>query len=112
MKTTSKKELKTKGGRVYPAGTEFNVNMPDAVDGQRNDAFAFADPMNGEKPIRIRTIVLGNYFKGFIKVTMAKIENYMENGGSICKSMTGEEVEPDGEDEHGFPSVLRAAGYV
>lgn len=113
MKATLKRELKLKDGRVYVKGLNFEVSMIPS-----SDTMAQAVLLGGlgeeayTPPIKIRSVNLGKYFKGFIKFNIENLEDYMENGNTVCKSLTGEEVEPDGEDEYGFPSVLRAAGYI
>lgn len=109
MKTTSKKELKTKDGRVYAKGTSFDVNM---IDVPYKDCFATANPMNGDKPITMRAIKLGKYFDKFIQVDIGKMIEEEEMDSCVCPSLTGKRVEPDGHDEYGFPSVLLAAGYI
>lgn len=111
MKTTNKKEIKLKSGSVYSVGQEFDIKMTD------NDGIALAYPTYGigdGKPIRVPANRLHEFFKGFVKVSVNKVAKFMEEMEStgVCQSLTGETVEPDGIDQHGFPSILRAAGYV
>ncbi len=107
--TTSKKELKTKDGRVYPKGTSFEIKM---IDVPYKDVFAVADPMNGDKPVTMRAMKLGRYFRGFHEYNINTMIENEEMDSCVCPSLTGKQVEPDGHDEYGFPSVLLAAGYL
>src|SRR6185503_14163646 len=99
MKTTnSKNDLKTKDGRLYVKGTSFEISMA-------SDTMAVADPMNGDQPIKLRAIKLGKYFKGFIKINLGKLYGNEDShmlDSSVCDSLTGEQVEPDGHDQYGF----------
>jgi hypothetical protein len=53
------------------------------------------------------TVNLSRYFEGFIEVSIETLEDAVFDN---CLSMTGEDIEPDGWDSQGFPSVLLAAG--
>lgn len=103
MRATNKIPVKTKSGSIYPAGTSFDIQMVGPV--------AVAIPSQGQA-VRVRPLLLHKYFNGFIKVNPDKIAQKYENDASVVRSLTGARVEPDGCDEHGFPSVLVACGYV
>lgn len=108
MKTTCKVDLKTKQGTSFAAGTSFDVRM---IPG--SDTLALAAPVGVDgKPIRVWAKALYKYFHGFIKINVTKVmsEEYYERGS--VKSLTGADVEPDGYDSYGFPSILVAAGYI
>lgn len=42
--------------------------------------------------------------------TMEELQEWVYD--SVCNSVTGDTVEPDGHDEHGFPSWLLALGMI
>lgn len=99
------KELRLKDGRVFPKGEKLQIIPPLQMSPWTCQVVLDIDDI-----ISIKTSRLGYYFKEFELITM----NDLERGAfdSVCLSMTGEEVEPDGWDEHGFPSMLLAMGMI
>ena len=105
MKGTLKKELRLQSGRSFTVGEVFEIIPPT-----RNHPTTSFIVLDIEKQLRIPTATLGKYFKEFDVITMRELEK--GSFDSICKSMTGIDVEPDGWDEHGFPSMLLAMGMI
>ena len=64
----------------------------------------------GGKTVLFNTPSLHKYFTDFEEYTLSDAETAMMDGA--CPSVTGQEVEPDGWDEHGMPSILMAFGFV
>jgi hypothetical protein len=71
----------------------------------------YPHPEDGKiKTVHYKSLLLYKYFEEFIKPDMEAVEAAMYDG--YCPSLLGEEVEPDGYDSEGFPSILLAAGLA
>ena len=94
MKT--QKEIKLKTGETLPKGLPVTFcadkNTICLVHGQR------------EEPYRIHISA------AFKTPSMRQLERWTFD--SVCESVAGEVVEPDGHDEHGSPSWLLALGMI
>jgi hypothetical protein len=95
----SDRPLTLKTGAVIPAGTLFNVLF-------NCTAFAQLNPAGTLDTYRVRCASLPRYFDAFEKPSLDELDD------SICPSITGESVEPDGFDEYGAPSWLIALGLI
>lgn len=105
MKCKLKKDVTTKSGEVIPQGTECDITV------ERNrPTTAFLQIEGREKKIAVPCVGLCKLFNEFPEYHMSDIEAAMEDG--TCPSMTGDDVEPDGWDSEGFPSLLMAAGLM
>ena len=104
MDSTSKNPITLKSGRVFPAGQNFNV-LPSE---DRPDFVAVCYPASGDSEFRIPYSKLPKYFNDFPPITEQEIEDAIMD--FCCPSISGESVEPDGHDSHGFPSWLLALG--
>ncbi len=102
MKCKLSSPLILKDGTNFPKGASFNVKV-----NKDKPTVAILTAASGRE-IKIRSIGLSRYFKEFDKPNF----NSEEMMDSIVPSLTGESVEPDGWDEHGFPSMLLAAGMI
>lgn len=94
-----KTDLNLKDGTSYPKGTSVSISVPE------NQPTAALLKI-GSREIKIRSLSLSKYFRGFEKFDHSEV---ME---SSIPSLTGEMVEPDGWDCKGFPSMLLAAGMI
>ena len=99
MKGTLRKELKLKSGEVFPKGMEFEIIPPL----KNRPAISFI-AIDVDRQIKIPTHGLYHYFYQFEKIEMSDLEDGVYD--SVTKTVTGEPVEPDGWDCHGFPSPL------
>lgn len=101
MKNT--KPIKLFNGAVIPEGTEMRVTV-------QRDKPAQGMIWLGDQVAPIRSSRLWQYFDEFEEITEDKITIAMNHGA--CLSLTGANVEPDGWDSFGFPSMLMALGVV
>ena len=97
MKAITEKEIKTKSGEILPAGSPISFVGEDApniclIQGKRTE------------PYRIRIT------SAFTPPSMEELEEYASD--SVCQSILGNNVEPDGYDEHGSPSWLLALQLI
>ena len=105
MNTTLIRPLKLKSGREFPIGTAF------AVIPHLNDTHAMLFHEDSEEPFILNMVSLYKYFPEFIQVTDDLISTAMMDGE--IPSLTGEtEIEPDGHDSDGWPSILAACGLI
>lgn len=105
MKLIVDREIKLANGNAVPAGTMVNIFVE-----KKRPTFAefFYQPVGA---IRISCANLHNYFNDFINPTDEVLMEAVMDG--VCPSIySGYDVEPDGWDEEGFPSVLLAMGLV
>lgn len=105
MKATTIREIKFKNGEVWPVGTEVSISVEE-----ERPSIAFLDTLTEAQPKRVRSTSLHLWFNEFVTITEEGVENAMFDGN--CPSLTGEEVEPDGWDSEGFPSVLLALNII
>ncbi len=103
MKAKLTYPLKFKDGSDWFIGTEVIISVAE-------DHPMVAVLESNEQVRRIRSANLWRYFDEFIQVTDDLIEEGISD--SVCESLTGERVEPDGWDSEGFPSVLLACGLM
>jgi hypothetical protein len=98
----AKIEIKMKNGVVIPAGAECSVKPSEspmrAILGYQGQEY------------RVRSLQLWKYFAGFKKPALKYLDP--EYDFAIVPSLMGENVEPDGFDSHGWPSVMMAAGLI
>lgn len=97
MNAKTEKEIKTKSGEILPKGSPVSFIGEDApnlclVKGNRLE------------PYRVRIT------SAFHAPSMEELEEYASD--SVCQSILGENVEPDGYDEHGSPSWLLALQMI
>lgn len=105
MKFIVDREIKLANGATVPAGANVFI-----VVEKKRPTFAslFYKPVGD---IRINCANLHNYFNDFINPTDEVLMEAVMDG--VCPSIySGYDVEPDGWDEEGFPSVLLAMGLV
>lgn len=105
MKKSLKKDLKLKSGEIFPKGSPYFIK----VDSNKPVLAYLTDPISG-RMIMIRSINLHKYFAGFVSPLAEMMDPDFDD--CIVPSLTGENVEPDGWDEKGFPSILLAIGYI
>lgn len=105
MKGTLKRDLTVKSGTIYPKGGEYEI-IPPTKD-RPEIAFVAVDV---GKQIQIPINLLYKYFYQFQKTEMSDLEDGVYD--SVTHTVTGEPVEPDGWDCHGFPSPLIAMGMI
>jgi hypothetical protein len=103
METTAKKAFILKDGRSFQVGQKFNVFPSEKTP----DFKALCIPL-GQKEFITSYEKLPKLFNDFHAITESELETACLDG--FCPSITGEDVEPDGHDSHGFPSWLIAIG--
>ena len=106
MQTKSKGFIKLKDGRTFSQGTAFDV-VPSPT---RPDFGALCFPRPDGAAFKIPYTRLPKLFEDFHAVTEAEIETALMD--YYCPSITGADVEPDGHDQHGFPSWLLALAMI
>jgi hypothetical protein len=103
MEVTVKKDLKFKSGDVIREGETVKV----VVDKDRPTVaiLRYNDVKYATASANLHVIS-----EKFVKPT----EEELMRGtlDSVCSSLLGNDVEPDGWDEYGFPSVLLAMGMI
>lgn len=105
MKLIVDRSIKLANDQIVPAGVEVHIIVE-----RTRPTFAqlFYRPVGD---IRINCANLHHYFNDFIKPTEEIISEACFDG--VCPSIfCGYDVEPDGFDEEGFPSVLLAMGMI
>jgi len=99
------RSIKLANGETVPAGSEVSIYVQ-----KHRPTFAtvFYRPVGD---IRISCANLWRYFDDFIKPNEGDITDALCDG--ICPSIFGgTDVEPDGWDADGFPSLLLALGMI
>ena len=104
MKAKMINSIKFKDGSVWEKGTEVIIEMQDR---ERPDMAFLTKVGSDEPPKKVKSLRLHYWFSEFIEPTPDIYETAVMDG--VCPSLTGQEVEPDGWDKHGFPSILLAA---
>lgn len=103
MKTITYKEIKFKSGDIIPSGIEVDVLPLRHKTEKRSHPFKCVILHNGK--------TYGSNYTSVIKPpSESEIEDMMFD--SVCPSINGHNVEPDGFDPDGFPSWLQAVGIV
>jgi hypothetical protein len=91
------KDVTLKSGDVIKKNTIIEiVPIPDV------DAACLAQTPYGEKRMRYSSLIK--------PPTIKQLEDWSFDG--VCETPLGNETEPDGNDEHGFPAWLRVLGFV
>lgn len=103
MKTRVKQDLTFKSGRTLAKGDLINVTP------KTDRTATIYVSLTGES-FTFKMLHLHILSDDFISVCMDDLEEAIADGS--CPSITGADVEPDGHDEFGFPSILAAAGMI
>ncbi len=96
-----KKEIKLKNGQTIPKGTPAEIKMDE-----NNPMIVHLSGAGFD--FKSRSANLFNKFSGF--VNPYDLDEDMDT--CIVPSLRGEDVEPDGYDDEGFPSVFLARGLI
>jgi len=104
MKTIAMNEIRFKDGTSWPVGEIVIVEVD-----RTNPRLAIIENYDGETR-KVQSVNLHKWFDDFISFGDDDIEAAICDG--ICPSLTGDQVEPDGWDSEGFPSILLAAGLI
>lgn len=92
---------------VLPVGERISIRV---MENEPNMAY-FLDVDTSECIGTLTSHKLWHYFEEFPKAPrLADLQESLAVG--CCPSLLGEEVEPDGWDEQGFPSYLLATGLI
>jgi len=105
MNTYNRKEIRWFDGTSWSPGTEISVRADN-----KTPVFSFLTNVLTGQIKKIRTLHLCFYFAEFIPVSEDMLTEALMDGD--CPSLTGQEVDPDGWDKEGFPSILLAAGLI
>jgi hypothetical protein len=105
MKTIVAKTIKFKDKTYWEPGTEVLITVH-----RDNPNCAVLTRVSDTQTKRINSLHLCDYFSEFEKFTPEDVEAAICD--SVCTSLTGETVEPDGWDSEGFPSLLLACGLM
>jgi hypothetical protein len=101
--TTTTKQL-LKDGTTISKGTKVSVSF----DQDRPHVARITLPSG--KVVTTKAIRLMNFVTGFVRYTQHDVNNAMCD--DICPSLRGYDVEPDGWDEEGSPSLLMALSLI
>ncbi len=108
MITTLKKDTPLKNaGVVWLAGETIQVTTYE-TQGVKVPTYAWVENLDRGGKIACKMSQLHVLSSKFDPITEEAIAEAMMD--SVCESMTGERVEPDGYDSKGFPSILMAVG--
>lgn len=112
MLATAKRELNFTNKRN---GTKHHIPMGEQVIVKMHTvrlklSDVYANIIDKEKQIIVKAWRLHQYFEEFEPFDMEDLKEAVTDGK--CPSLTGETVEPDGHDSHGFPSILMACGWM
>jgi hypothetical protein len=101
MKLTTIADIVLTNGEYLPEGTEGKMIPRDEI--------AFFIVENRKYNLAYKNLHL--YFNEFVPMPdIDTLEEWLHEGG--CETPLGNWVEPDGRDEHGFPSWLLSMGYI
>jgi hypothetical protein len=111
------RDIILKDGTRYPAGTRAVVRPSVPSDfPDRPELAALPDYEWRPRTARLCVVTIeGRTFKtAWQNVIKQPGEKTLEKASydGFCRSIGGKKVEPDGWDEHGFPSWLLALGYL
>lgn len=102
--STVKQDMKSKKGVEIKAGERVKVSPHE------NDMFVIVETDDGRK-MAMRSALAFQKLTGFNKMpSMKTLEKWTFD--SVCKSITGKTVEPDGHGPDGFPSWFLALGMM
>jgi len=101
MRATLKTSIELKDTTFYPKGIQVDVEVDE-----RAPTIAIVT-VQGRK-FRMKSRNLWKYMEEFEEISFAELERNVLD--SVCPSLLGYMVEPDGWDEMGFPSKLLAVG--
>ena len=104
METTAKRDFILKDGRSFKKGVGFIIYPAP----KNPDLRAVCIPKGGAGFLTSYE-KLPKLFNDFHAITESELETACLDG--FCPSITGQDVEPDGHDSHGFPSWLIALGF-
>ena len=107
MKTTTKKEIRNKGGAFIPEGA--------AVTATAMNRGTIIQIQAGVTKINAKMLIAGELLEGFltVKEVTAELKKVVESfDDTVVECMTGHRVEADGWDENGMPSVMLAGGLI
>jgi hypothetical protein len=104
MQKAFKKSATLKSGLIIPKGTKATIQMDP-----NNPMIVHLSGAGFD--FKSRSASLHKYFPGFVN-PYEIIGDPDEFDSCIVPSLTGEDVEPDGYDDKGFPSVLLALGMI
>ena len=104
MKTTAKTDFRLKDGRKFATGEDFSIFPAD----KNPDFRAVCIPKTGAAFLTTYE-KLPTLFTDFHQISEDELETACMDG--FCPSISGQDVEPDGHDEHGFPSWLIIMGF-
>jgi hypothetical protein len=102
MKTINRTDIKLKNGNIISAGTSIDVTALE---------YSAKLTLLDGREIKIPFRNLHKYFDEFTEEPDIEVLTDWSNDGG-CESLRGEWVEPDGQDEEGFPSWLLALGLI
>lgn len=102
MNKSFKKDFRLKDGTFIAKDTQAEVKM-------KPDSNVMAIAIVNGREIKVVARKLHKYFPGFVD-PQKELEDMEDSSVSI--SLTGKRVEPDGYDDHGFPSILICLGLV
>jgi hypothetical protein len=103
MRTTLRKSITFKDGTIWEAGQDVIIEV------KKESPSRAILCLNGA-PKTVRSASLHKWFDEFISFNMDDLEGAVMD--CSCPSLTGVEIEPDGWDSDGFPSILLAAGVI
>lgn len=104
INSTTKAPRNLKDGSVIPTGTKVSITF------DRTRPFVALVTLPDGRTIHAKAIALMAWVKEFPRYTDADVTDAMYDG--ICPSLRGYDVEPDGWDEEGSPSILLALGVI
>jgi len=111
MKAILKHSITFKDGETWTPGQTIiitiNQDRPTVAQLISNINTDYGNYGNYKK---VRSAHLYKWFNEFIKFNMDDLEEAVCDGS--CPSLTGDNVEPDGWDCKGMPSILLAAGIM
>ena len=103
MKAKVKNSISFKDGTSWEPGTPVIIEVK-----QDRPTRAIIENLNTGESKQVRSTSLNKWFEEFQGFNMNDIEEAICDG--VCPSLTGQDVEPDGWDSEGMPSILLAAG--
>lgn len=107
MKVTFVKDAKLKSGKQIPTGTEAEViPHPDPTKYLYYMLVTLPDGTN----FKTKMINFPQIFTGGGLPSMDELEEWLNDG--VAESVAGYSVEPDGYDQHGFPSWFIVLGMI
>ena len=100
------RKLIFKNGEVWKAGQPIFVKVEKEYP--HVALINQADDLDNIKKVKSEHLYM--YINDFVMITMDALETATFD--SVCPSLLGYDVEPDGWDEYGFPSILQATCII